>query len=696
MSARSRIGQKDSSNVVSLPGSENGARERQALSARLRLLEDSVIPVWVFDIDKGHVCWTNDKALTLWNAETREDLLARDMGSEMSPTVSRRLKQYQQDFHDGATFSELWTLYPGGEPVTVRCMFRGVLLDDGRMAMLCEAIAEDSQTPDVLRSAQALLHTRAMISLFDEHGELLYENPAARQSRADNTKTLTSRLIRSSDKRGLTSALKRRGERCFSARVQTTDGVRTHEIDARMSRDSVTGEPAILVTEVDVTEREAAEQKIAYLAHHDILTGLYNRTYLTQEMNAILDRADEDQKKVALLFIDLDRFKHINDSLGHAVGDELLVMVSRRLRSCVRKTDVLARLGGDEFVVLLTDIDEHSNASQVANSILAALARPMTIGERDLQVTPSIGISLYPNDGENIDEMLKNADLAMYESKDGGRNQYSFFAPYMNEQAESRLELESSLRKAVDNGEFELFYQPRVSVAENKIVGAEALIRWRHPELGIRQPGEFIAVAEETGLIEPIGEWVMENAAIQQRIWHALGHDITVSVNLSPRQFHSKELIPAIRRLANMTDCDPSRFELEITESMLMGDNEQLIKELKHIEAMGFQLAIDDFGTGYSNLGYLQRYPISCLKIDRSFMQDPDLEAIAGVIINMCQLLDVKIVAEGVERESQLQWLAERGCHEYQGYLFSPPLPVQEFEKRMVVQPVPGGTFLIS
>lgn len=693
MPARTRKGQDTGSNVVSL----SGAVESHVLIAdRMQTFEASVIPVWIFDIDEGRVCWTNDKALALWNAGSKDELLNRDMGSEMSPTVSRRLKQYQEDFYKGASFSELWTLYPAGEPITVRCMFRGILLDDGRMAMLVEALAEDSQTPDVLRSTQALLHTRAMISLFDQHGELLYENPAARQSRAIKTKTLTGRLIKSTDKRALTSALKRYGEYCFSARVETTDGARTHEIDARMSRDAVTGDPAVLVTEVDVTEREAAEQKIAFLAHHDSLTGLYNRTYLTQELDHVLRRADADGKKVGLLFIDLDRFKHINDSLGHATGDKLLVMVGERLRSCVRKTDVIARLGGDEFVVLLSDVMRHEDVATVSNGILAALARPMLIDDRELQVTPSIGISLYPDDGKTIDSLLKNADLAMYESKDGGRNQYSFFAPYMNERAETRLELESSLRKAVDQGEFELFYQPRVSVAENKIVAAEALIRWRHPELGIRQPGEFITVAEETGLIEPIGEWVLENAAIQQRIWHAMGHDISVSVNLSPRQFRSQDLIPTIRRLVRMTDCNPAKFELEITESMLMGDNESLIKELRQIEEMGFKLAIDDFGTGYSNLAYLQRYPISCLKIDRSFMKDLSPEAIAGVIINMCQLLDVKIVAEGVENEDQLAWLAERGCHEYQGYLFSPPLPVKEFERRLINEPAPGGTFLIG
>ncbi len=651
-----------------------------------------VTPVWVFDTDHGQVHWANPAALTLWRADTLEELTARPMSKEMSPTVAQRLKQYQRDFESGASFTELWTLYPNGEPSTTRCIFSGIRLDDGRMAMFCQGIEERPDAPETLRSAQALLHTTVMISLYDTDGNSLYHNPAARASYRDGMHSLTDRFMDAYDYKTLLDALERNGISNLVARVDTDEGPRWHEINARESRDAVNGTPAILISEVDISDLKEAERKSQYLAVHDVLTGLPNRTYLQNELTIKLESAEAFSQKLGLVFIDLDNFKNINDSLGHAIGDKLLIEVAARLRSHCREEDMVIRLGGDEFVVFLHDIKCRESVLQMVERIRAFLIDPIYIGEHVLEVTPSMGISLFPDDGSDMDTLMKHADLAMYVAKDTGRNRHCFFSHDMKEKAETRLELESSLRRATEHGQFELFYQPQVSFKDNTITGAEALIRWRHPSRGLLEPGAFIAVAEETGLVEPIGNWVIEEAAAQQKSWEQAGHNLNVSINLSPRQFRSDALIPTIQAAVEKEGCDPVMLDLEITESMLMGDNQRIITALEQLHEMGFNLAVDDFGTGYSNLAYLQRYPISCLKIDRSFICDlGKTSAITELIISMCKLIDVKIVAEGVEEIEQLEWLRERGCHQYQGFYFSPAVSVDEFEQKLLNNAAPDA-----
>lgn len=644
-----------------------------------------VTPVWVFDTDHGRVHWANPAALTLWRADTLEELTSRPMSNEMSPTVAQRLKQYQRDFETGASFTEVWTLYPNGEPSTTRCIFSGIRLDDGRMAMFCQGIEERPEDPETLRSAQALLHTTVMISLYDTHGKSLYHNPAARASYRDGMHTLTDRFMDAYDHDTLLAALDRDGIANLVARVDTDEGPRWHEINARESRDAVNGTPAILISEVDISDLKEAERKSQYLAVHDVLTGLPNRTYLQNELTIKLENAEAYGQKLGLVFIDLDNFKNINDSLGHAIGDKLLIEVAARLRSHCREDDMVIRLGGDEFVVFLHDIKCRESVLQMVERIRALLVDPIYIGEHVLEVTPSMGISLFPDDGDDMDTLMKHADLAMYVAKDAGRNRHCFFSHDMKEKAETRLELESSLRRATEHGQFELFFQPQVSFKNNEITGAEALIRWRHPTRGLLTPDAFIGVAEETGLVEPIGDWVIAEAAAQQKRWEDAGHSLNVSINLSPRQFRSDALIPTIQKAVERESCDPVMLNLEITESMLMGDNHKIITALEQLHEMGFNLAVDDFGTGYSNLAYLQRYPISCLKIDRSFISDlGKTSAITELIISMCKLIDVKIVAEGVEEIEQFEWLKERGCHQYQGYYFSPAVSVDEFEQKLL------------
>jgi diguanylate cyclase (GGDEF)-like protein/PAS domain S-box-containing protein len=643
-------------------------------------------PLWVFDIDRSRVIWANQTALEVWNAVTLAELTARDLAEDMSISVAKRLKQYQEDFEKrDATFSELWTLYPKGEPKTLRVVYSGIRLQDGRMAMFCEANPYHAETPETLRSAEALLHATVMISLYDKSGRPLYRNPAARTNVGGNDASLTSRFVDEEDHSKIRTSLKHHGEARLVARVRAAGEVRWHEITARECRDAVTGSPAILISEVDVSDLKQTEERAHFLALHDVLTGLKNRAFVQQKFCMLLERAAVRGEPVGLLFIDVDRFKNINDSLGHAIGDELLIEVARRLRESVCEADVVARAGGDEFLVLILETGDREKLNDIAGRIRGELSKPIQIEARELQVTASIGISVFPVDGKDIDTLMKSADLALYQAKETGRNCHRYFSPAMREHAETRLETEYSLRRALDQGEFEVFYQPRVSIADNQIVGAEALLRWHHREKGLVGPSQFIALCEETGLIEPIGAWVFETAAQQQRLWQNGGYPIRVSVNLSPRQFRNEGLLSVVRQITAKTGCDPTLMELELTESMIMGNDDKVDETLRVLSDLGFSVSIDDFGTGYSNLAYIQRYPVNCLKIDRSFVADLTTNsAITELIISMCHLIEAKIVAEGVETEEQLAWLRKKGCHEYQGYLFSPPVALDQFARLLV------------
>ena len=661
-----------------------------ATEERLQAYRHIVLPIWVYDIDNGRVHWANPPALKLWQADTLQELRSRNLAREMSPTVAKRLLQFKADIETGGTFSEQWTLYPNGSPETLTCTFSGIRLDDGRMAMFCQGSQPDASTPDSLRSAQALLHTSVMISTYGPDGVRIYDNPAARSSKSRQTKTLEEEFVHASDYQSIMSSIAHTGTARLVAEMRTEHGTRWHEINAHRGIDPVTGEQTVHISETDVSALKETEQTATFLALHDVLTGLPNRTYLQQVFEKKVLAADAFGDKLGLLFIDLDHFKNVNDSLGHAVGDKLLLEVAERLGNCTRNSDITVRLGGDEFVVLLEDTASLGSVDRAARRIQDALNQPIVIDEHELRISPSIGISIYPDEGGTLSELMQNADLALYEAKARGRNQFCYFSKGLRVAAESRMQMESDLRRAIGAGELELLYQPQVCFRRNQVMGAEALLRWNHPHRGQIGPDEFIAVAEESGLIEQIGFWVLQTAAVQQMTWNDAGYPINVSVNLSPRQFHSKALLPAIAEIAATNGFDPSRFDLEITESMLMGDNDRAIDALRRIDEMGFNLAIDDFGTGYSNLVYLQKYPIRCLKIDRSFIADLNkTSAIAELIISMCKLLDVKIIAEGVENETQLGWLKERGCHAYQGFVFSRPISAVAFESSFLTP----GTF---
>jgi diguanylate cyclase (GGDEF)-like protein/PAS domain S-box-containing protein len=433
---------------------------------------------------------------------------------------------------------------------------------------------------------------------------------------------------------------------------------------------------------IDLTERRELEAQVEHLAYHDSLTGLANRALLLDCLAQALSRASKSGHQVAVLFLDIDRFKNINDTLGHVVGDELLREAGARLKHMLRETDRVARIGGDEFLILLPRVLATREAAQVAAKLMAALSTPFTVFEHTLYVTVSVGISFYPQDGADKDTLIKHADIALYAAKGRGRNSYQMFEPCMNAMAQQRLFIENSLRRALIGDEFMLYYQPRIDLATGQATGVEALIRWRHPKRGMIPPCDFIAVAEEIGIIGEIGDWALRAACRQARAWQAEGLPLLrMAVNVSARQLHDKDFPRRVGQILLDTQLPASCLDIELTESCVMADPEDSIKRLEAVRGLGVHFAIDDFGTGYSSLAYLKRLPVNCLKIDRSFVIGipGDLEdvAIAQTILAMAKTLSLVVVAEGVETEAQRDFLRAHGCDEGQGYLFSKPVPAE-------------------
>jgi diguanylate cyclase (GGDEF)-like protein/PAS domain S-box-containing protein len=439
----------------------------------------------------------------------------------------------------------------------------------------------------------------------------------------------------------------------------------------------------------DITERKAHAAVLEYRANHDTLTNLPNRTFLSHHLSEVITRAFWHKRVVAVLFLDLDNFKKINDTLGHDFGDILLVEVGERLTNCLRDGDIVARLGGDEFVVVLADIAKITDLSLIAQKVLDTLSKPFEINRTELFITTSIGISAFPNDGENAEILLKNADTAMYRAKEKGKNQFEMFSAAMSGRFHERLAVETDLHRAIERGDFLLHYQPQVDLKTGQMIATEALLRWNRNGLKMTSPLDFIPLAEETGLIVPIGEWVLRTAAKQNKAWHDSGiSPIRVAINLSARQFQQKNLLEIIHRVLNETGLNPHFLELELTESILMQNEKETIDLLNELHKAGVRLSIDDFGTGYSSLSYLQRFPISALKIDKSFIQDIPTNqgngAIVRSIITLGHSLQLKVIAEGVETKAQLEFLRANHCDEIQGYIFSRPLPADDLGKFLI------------
>jgi len=444
-----------------------------------------------------------------------------------------------------------------------------------------------------------------------------------------------------------------------------------------------------------ITERKLYEAEMRHQATHDALTGLPNRNMLHEHLQRAIQVARQKGGLTAVVFVDLDQFKFINDSLGHQVGDELLKTVAQRLQACLRDTDMVARQGGDEFVLVLQNqTGGELGIAEVMQRILAAVARPWQAGDREFQVTASIGVSRYPVDGKDVETLLKQADSAMYRAKEQGRNNFQFFAPWMDTQVSNRLEMLINLRRALDQEEFKLYYQPKLSLKDGSVIGAEALIRWQSPEQGMVPPDRFIPFAEEAGLIVPIGEWVLRTACHQNKRWQEAGlPPIPVAVNLSPRQLN-QSLPEFVSGVLEQSGLAASCLELEITENVVMKDAEKSVATLHALKRLGLQISVDDFGTGYSSLSYLRRFPVDALKIDKSFVRDiardADSAAIVKAVISLAHILNLRVIAEGVEDEQQHAFLKENACDEVQGYFFGKPMAVEDFTAWMSRQAQSG------
>jgi diguanylate cyclase (GGDEF)-like protein len=451
----------------------------------------------------------------------------------------------------------------------------------------------------------------------------------------------------------------------------------------------------------DITDRKEAEKRLLHLAHYDVLTGLPNRALFYDRLRQALAQARRNQWITGVMFMDVDRFKNINDTLGHAVGDRLLQQVAERLTNAVRAEDTVGRLGGDEFAMVLSNLGGVQNARRVAQKIMTAFNEPFRLEGAEVFVTSSIGITLYPQDSADQDTLIKNADAAMYRAKEAGRNAYQFYTPEMSERGAALLNLEGGLRRALEREEFLLYYQPKAGVKTGALTGFEALLRWRHPERGLVLPNEFIPVLEETGLIVQVGEWVLNAVCEQINEWTRAGLDpAPVAINLSARQFLARELGSSIKRILDRHRIDPALLELEITESSLMVNPEEATRTLEYLKSLGVGISIDDFGTGYSSLGYLKRFPLDSLKVDRSFVRDVTTDAddatITRAVITMAHALGLEVIAEGVETESQLAFLVENGCDQIQGFYLARPQPAEDCVRSLIERRLIAGVLMLK
>jgi diguanylate cyclase (GGDEF)-like protein/PAS domain S-box-containing protein len=565
--------------------------------------------------------------------------------------------------------------------------------------------ADYAQTRHLHERALASSSNGIMITRSDEDDHsIVYVNPAFERITgysADEVMGMEGRfLVRDDlaqpDLEHIRSALREKREGSATLRNYRKDGsLFWNELHIAPVHDLAGGATTHFVSIInDISERVRYQHALEYQANHDSLTGLANRNLLGDRIEQAIAWAKRNNHVMGVMLLDLDHFKLINDASGHSAGDALLKEVANRLMACVRETDTVARLGGDEFVIILTDLPQPGDVDQIAEKILSTLSRPTEIAGREVFVTASIGVSLYPRDGDHGEILLRYADMAMYRVKEHGRNSVRQFVPEMGSTAISRLDMEGAMRRGLERGEFVLHYQPKIDLTTQHVVGAEALIRWQHPQIGLVHPIEFIRLAEETGLILPLGEWVLAEACRQQVQWRQQGlQPLKVAINMSARQFRQDELADRIAAVFASTGADPAHVILELTESMVMHDVDSTLAALRALKKLGVSLSLDDFGTGYSSLSYLRRFPIDELKIDRSFINDihtnPDDAAIAGAIIAMARSLGLSVVAEGVENKEQADLLTRLGCNQVQGYYYARPLTVAAFANRLREQQAP-------
>ncbi len=646
-------------------------------------LKQLQIPLWVLDTETMRVIWANRAGIEFWGAPNKTELYARDLGEDLSEAARERLDHIIIDcYQHGRIVNEIWTLYPQGlPPRTGELSLSSFPVADTRRTILVQVNNDISgASADMLHSTTALNHTAAMISLYDGDYKLLYSNPAARNVLTERCHTLPDILINDTDLHLIQESLETNETCTVEVEVNTIKGPRWHNMIIRRTMDALSSQKAILISATDATERRYAQQVAYKLAYSDALTGLPNRTAMNIYLDELLSDDLKSTARFGLFFLDLDRFKIINDSLGHAVGDRLLVEVAHRLKISVGANGMVCRLGGDEFVTIINSMTDVEQLRTVAQTILQDMGPPLEMAGQSLRILPSIGICRYPEDGGTISELMEHADAAMYLAK-AQQSGYCFFdekkTNNLSETVKERMGLENDLVGALKQNEFELYYQPKISCKTMNVIGVEALIRWNHPTRGLVPPDSFIKIAEETGQIIEIGDWVMDTAMKQQRKWYEAGLMVPVAINISARQFEDDSLLSNVSDCLLRNRCDSSMIELEITESMLLGNGEQLQQTLHQISAMGIKIALDDFGTGYSNLAYLQNYPLDTLKVDRIFLANRKHTLLMATILSMGKVLGLNVVAEGVQDASQVDWLIANGCDQLQGYYFSKPLTAE-------------------
>lgn len=675
----------------------------QEAEERYRVLfETSPSAVGVFDVE-AKLIQVNRRAVEIFGYDSSEEMLGRSMFDYLIPEDRSRAQDVMQRMLQTGSYEmvEYQALRKDGTIFSIES--NAALLRDAKGAPhIIIATAHDitarRRSEEALRTSENYL--RAIIDaepecvkLVNAHGKLLQMNAAGlAMIEADSPRQVLGKPLL-----GIIAPAYREAFQAFHESV--IDGnkgtlefeiiglkgkhrwLETHAVPLK---DEVDGSILLLGVTRDITERKTNEERLSFLAHYDSLTGLPNRALFNDRLQQALIDAERHGRLVGVMFLDLDRFKNINDSLGHEMGDLLLKAAAERLHTAVRHGDTIARLSGDEFTLVLADMGHIDDAMRVAHKILDVFDQPFRIEGRNLFITGSLGITLYPFDAKDVNGLLRNADIAMYRAKEMGRNSYQFYTDEMTLHAVDKLALENDLRYALERDELFLHYQPIVDCVTGQVTGMEALLRWHHPKRGLVPPAQFIPLAEESGLIVPIGEWVLRTACMQCHDWQRQGlPPLSLAVNISARQFHQHDLVQTIQEILYETGWSPVLLELEITESVIMQQAETAINSLHQLNDMGIKLSLDDFGTGYSSLSYLKRFPIDTIKIDRSFVQDipddTDDAALAIAIITLAHSLDIRVIAEGVETPEQLEFMREHLCDATQGYYFSHPIIMDEF-----------------
>ena len=684
--------------------SERKARELELLESEQRYrasAEHAPEAILVLDLEKGSFVDANKKAEELFGYE-RADLFKLGPTDVSAPiqlngeTADKSACQYIQEAEKGGAPVFEW-LHRNSSGDHIPCEIRLVRLPSTGHTLIRGSVTDISKRKQaqaqMSKLSRALERTGDAVIITDRYGVIEYVNPAFEEMSGFTSQEAlgkTPNIIKSGKhdaeyyKQLWSTLLSGEDFRDIMINRMKDGTIYYEEKTISPLQDANKEITNFVATGKNITERMQFQEKLHYLAHHDVLTNLPNRAMFVDRLTQALLHARRHGRALSVMFLDMDRFKVINDTLGHDIGDMLLQEFGKRLVECVRSSDTVARLGGDEFIILLEDMADKGDASTVADKVINVLTTPFVLNGRELFMTTSIGISVFPGDGDDVASMLKNADTAMYRAKEQGRNNYQFYSADMSNKALERLAMETQLRWALDRNEFVLYYQPKLDYRSGKIVGAEALIRWVHPEQGLVSPAEFIPMLEETGLVVPVGEWVLKTACAQHKAWKDAGlTGICMSVNLSARQLEQAGLLQSVQDVIEDFDLKPGDLELELTESIIMNNAEKTIEILNSISRLGVGFSVDDFGTGYSSLAYLKRFPIQTIKIDRAFVKDittdPDDESIVKAIIAMSRSLKLEIIAEGVESEAQAIFLQQYGCNYMQGFLFSKPVPAAEF-----------------